>query len=209
MTEPNEKGRRYRHGTLTAYNAARCRCEHCRGAYADYRARRRSDGKDHPRNPAAACQPAGRGGGAAGTAAERVPQLVTAGWPPRPAEAGRREPDRRHLDDATLLYQAAAGRGKRLSQRKPASCASTGTGSPTRTCTPSPPASAWSPARKPGSPCTASAVQRTRQPGRAPGIRRRHSCTASVPARQPCAKAARLRGCSRPASRHFRLIKRI
>jgi hypothetical protein len=25
MTEPNEKGRQYRHGTLTAYNAAKCR----------------------------------------------------------------------------------------------------------------------------------------------------------------------------------------
>ena len=49
MTEPNEKGRQYRHGTLTAYNAARCRCEQCRGAYADYRARRRSGGKDGPR----------------------------------------------------------------------------------------------------------------------------------------------------------------
>lgn len=51
MTEPNEKGRQYRHGTLTAYNVARCRCEHCRGAYADYRARRRAGGKDHPRTP--------------------------------------------------------------------------------------------------------------------------------------------------------------
>ena len=52
MTEPNEKGRQYRHGTLTAYNAAKCRCEHCRGAYADYRARRRAGGKDSPRDPA-------------------------------------------------------------------------------------------------------------------------------------------------------------
>ena len=51
MTEPNENGRRYWHGTLTAYNAARCRCEHCRGAYADYRARRRAGGKDSPRTP--------------------------------------------------------------------------------------------------------------------------------------------------------------
>jgi integrase len=53
MTEPNEQGRRYRHGTLTAYNAAKCRCEHCRGAYADYRARRRAGGNDHPRAPRA------------------------------------------------------------------------------------------------------------------------------------------------------------
>lgn len=51
MTEPNGKGRQYRHGTLTAYNAARCRCEHCRGAYAAYRASRRAGGKDHPRTP--------------------------------------------------------------------------------------------------------------------------------------------------------------
>lgn len=51
MTEPNENGRRYRHGTLTAYNAAKCRCEHCRGAYAAYRAARRANGKDEPRRP--------------------------------------------------------------------------------------------------------------------------------------------------------------
>ena len=42
MTEPTEKGRHYRHGTLTAYNMAKCRCDNCRGAYADYRARRRA-----------------------------------------------------------------------------------------------------------------------------------------------------------------------
>jgi integrase len=48
MTEPNELGRRYRHGTLTAYNAAKCRCDHCRGAYADYRARRRAGGETIP-----------------------------------------------------------------------------------------------------------------------------------------------------------------
>jgi len=49
LTDPDVHGRRYRHGTLTAYNAARCRCEHCRGAYAAYRAARRSAGKDSPR----------------------------------------------------------------------------------------------------------------------------------------------------------------
>lgn len=49
MTEPDERGRRYRHGTLTAYNAARCHCEHCRSAYARYRASRRAEGKDCPR----------------------------------------------------------------------------------------------------------------------------------------------------------------
>ena len=53
MTDPNEKGRRYRHGTLTAYNAAKCRCEHCRDAYASYRAARRAAGKDNPRAPRA------------------------------------------------------------------------------------------------------------------------------------------------------------
>jgi integrase len=51
MTAPNGKGRQYRHGTLTAYNAAKCRCDHCRNAYAEYRARRRAGGKDSPRHP--------------------------------------------------------------------------------------------------------------------------------------------------------------
>jgi integrase len=51
LTEPNEHGRRYLHGTLTAYNAAKCRCDLCRGAYAVYRARRRAGGKDDPRKP--------------------------------------------------------------------------------------------------------------------------------------------------------------
>lgn len=51
LTDPDANGRRYRHGTLTAYNAARCRCEHCRGAYASYRAARRAAGKDSPRTP--------------------------------------------------------------------------------------------------------------------------------------------------------------
>jgi integrase len=51
MTEQNQKGRRYPHGTLTAYNMGRCRCEHCRDAYATYRASRRAHGKDSPRTP--------------------------------------------------------------------------------------------------------------------------------------------------------------
>ena len=51
LTDPDVHGRRYLHGTLTAYNAARCRCEHCRGAYASYRAARRAAGKDIPRAP--------------------------------------------------------------------------------------------------------------------------------------------------------------
>lgn len=40
---------RYRHGTLSDYSAARCRCEFCRSALADYRARRRTAGLDSPR----------------------------------------------------------------------------------------------------------------------------------------------------------------
>jgi integrase len=51
LTEPNEAGRRYRHGTLSAYSAGKCKCEHCRGAYASYRAQRRSAGQDQPRAP--------------------------------------------------------------------------------------------------------------------------------------------------------------
>jgi integrase len=41
-TEPNSGGRRYRHGTLSAYNAGPCRCDHCRRAFAGYRAQRRA-----------------------------------------------------------------------------------------------------------------------------------------------------------------------
>jgi integrase len=47
-TEPNPAGRRYRHGTTTAYGLGRCRCEHCRHAVALYRAERRRNGKDRP-----------------------------------------------------------------------------------------------------------------------------------------------------------------
>jgi site-specific recombinase XerD len=51
LTEPNQAGRRYQHGTLSGYNAGRCRCRHCKDACAHYRARRRSAGKDSPRIP--------------------------------------------------------------------------------------------------------------------------------------------------------------
>lgn len=51
LTEPNEAGRTYRHGTMSAYNAAKCRCDHCRAACARYRAERRAQGKDNPRPP--------------------------------------------------------------------------------------------------------------------------------------------------------------
>jgi integrase len=51
LTEPNEQGRQYRHGTLSGYSAGRCRCSHCRRAYATYRGQRRASGHDHPREP--------------------------------------------------------------------------------------------------------------------------------------------------------------
>ena len=51
MTRPNDAGRRYPHGTLSAYNAGPCRCGHCKAAVAAYRARRRASGKDEPRPP--------------------------------------------------------------------------------------------------------------------------------------------------------------
>lgn len=51
LTEPNAFGRQYRHGTRTAYQAARCRCQHCREAYAIYRSERRARGLDNPRKP--------------------------------------------------------------------------------------------------------------------------------------------------------------
>lgn len=35
LTEPNESGRHYPHGTTTAYDMAKCRCDPCRRAYAD------------------------------------------------------------------------------------------------------------------------------------------------------------------------------
>lgn len=49
LTTPNAAGRRYQHGTLSGYTAGKRRCEHCRGAYASYRARRRAGGQDQPR----------------------------------------------------------------------------------------------------------------------------------------------------------------
>ncbi len=49
FTEPNAAGHTYCHGTLTAYNMAPCRCQHCRDAYATYRAQRRKTGTDPTR----------------------------------------------------------------------------------------------------------------------------------------------------------------
>jgi integrase len=49
LTAPNDRGRQYRHGTLSGYTAGKCRCRSCKSAYAVYRAQRRAAGKDHPR----------------------------------------------------------------------------------------------------------------------------------------------------------------
>jgi integrase len=51
FTEPNAKGRTYRHGTISAYSGAKCRCQHCRNAMSAYRAARRAQGKDAPCPP--------------------------------------------------------------------------------------------------------------------------------------------------------------
>lgn len=51
FTEPNDKGRTYPHGSMSAYTAGKCRCDHCKGAMADYRRKRRTGGKDKPRRP--------------------------------------------------------------------------------------------------------------------------------------------------------------
>lgn len=50
-TKPNEKGKTYAHGSLSAYSAGKCRCEHCKAGYAHYRAERRAVGHDAPRQP--------------------------------------------------------------------------------------------------------------------------------------------------------------
>jgi integrase len=51
LTEPNAAGRQYQHGTLSGYNAGKCRCRHCTDAITIYRATRRAGGKDTPRKP--------------------------------------------------------------------------------------------------------------------------------------------------------------
>jgi integrase len=51
LTEPNARGRQYAHGSLSGYSAGKCRCEHCRAAYAIYRGNRRARGLDDPRTP--------------------------------------------------------------------------------------------------------------------------------------------------------------
>jgi integrase len=51
LTAPNTEGRRYKHGTLSGYNAGRCRCRPCTDAITIYRAARRAEGRDEPRPP--------------------------------------------------------------------------------------------------------------------------------------------------------------
>lgn len=51
LTEPNDRGRRYWHGTLTAYQAGGGRCQQCKNAVAAYPASRRARGRDQPRAP--------------------------------------------------------------------------------------------------------------------------------------------------------------
>jgi integrase len=48
-TPTSAAGARYRHGTLSAYAAGKCRCQSCKDSYAQYRAHRRAAGKDQPR----------------------------------------------------------------------------------------------------------------------------------------------------------------
>ena len=49
-TEPNAKGKTYKHGSMSGYSAGGCRCDDCRASYAIYRAGRRAEGKDEPRD---------------------------------------------------------------------------------------------------------------------------------------------------------------
>ncbi|MEV3921673.1 tyrosine-type recombinase/integrase [Actinomadura coerulea] len=51
LTFEAPNGRTYTHGTTTAYSLGKCKCHHCRAAYAAYRAERRAQGKDNPRKP--------------------------------------------------------------------------------------------------------------------------------------------------------------
>jgi integrase len=51
FTKPNAAGSQYWHGTMSGYNAGKCRCQHCKDAAAVYRAQRRAAGKDSPRRP--------------------------------------------------------------------------------------------------------------------------------------------------------------
>ena len=102
LTEPNSNGRRYRHGSLSAYTAGACRCEHCRTAFATYRATRRADGHDQPRSPRPG--PVTDGHVPRGWWRTQVwyPSCDTAGLDPRP-----RTHDLRHSHASWLLAGGA------------------------------------------------------------------------------------------------------
>jgi integrase len=51
FTKPTPAGCQYRHGTMSGYNAGKCRCTYCKDAAAIYRTQRRAAGKDSPRKP--------------------------------------------------------------------------------------------------------------------------------------------------------------
>ncbi|MDP9092948.1 MAG: site-specific integrase [Actinomycetota bacterium] len=95
-------GRRYPHGTLSAYTAGTCRCEQCRTSFATYRATPRGDGRDQPRGSRPA--PATDGHLPRGWWRTRIwyPSTDTAGLDPRP-----RTHDLRHSHASWLLAGGA------------------------------------------------------------------------------------------------------
>jgi hypothetical protein len=104
MTDPTPTGRTYRHGTLTGYSSGGCRCQHCRGAYASYRADRRVTSADKTR----ATRPAGDG-----EADPHIPRawLRQQIWEPALSHAGLgfhvRVHDLRHAHASWLLAGGA------------------------------------------------------------------------------------------------------
>jgi hypothetical protein len=109
-TESNAADRTYPHATITAYNLGRCRCPHCRHAFATYRAHRRGDGLDNPRI-------VGRTVDTDGHLPRRWflttiwhPTLKTAGL-----DAGVRVHDLRHARASWLLADGAAKPSKNAS----------------------------------------------------------------------------------------------
>ena len=51
MTQPNDRGRQYRHGSLSGYQLGKCRCQRCKDGMAVYRAERRAEGRDGGSRP--------------------------------------------------------------------------------------------------------------------------------------------------------------
>lgn len=107
LTDPNPAGQTYRHGTLTGYSSGGCRCDHCRGAYAGYRAQRRATGAD----PSRAARPTNTD---PDTAADRyIPRawFRQQVWNPALAKAGldfhARVHDLRHAHASWLLAGGA------------------------------------------------------------------------------------------------------